>query len=619
MKISNHSLNYRIMKNSKYAFLIIIIAVVSGCTKLKEDPLTFITPDQFFKTEADANAACLGMYPDMYNISESWVNAARGVEGNLNDGRMLNNNILEPVAGDGGQMTLLWKSYYQLARKANTTIDGLENSTSIAPFQKNKYIGEAKAMRAYAFLRLVKNWGDVPMQLSTFSTGSSRPVTAMKDVYLQIFKDLNDALYVTPIFGPGSKPGRIDQAGVRMLIADAAITIAQSASSYKNSGPDAAALKPYEDAFGNETKKYFELAKNHLDTLINHQNVYRLYDGKYGSNWITMFGRTSDGTDHVDNCESIIRTMTIPNTYSGGQVTVPSESNLLPSSSGDVVFIPTYEYVSSFDKNDLRRQDGFVWFYKNINTEDNITEYHIPIRQFGNEPFDQIGVSGINPTQGYADYPNSGNGENWESKTIAQIVGGTPGNIQYTNIVRDANYPSPACAKFYDQSSKSGEPAISTPLYRMAEAYLMYAEASVNLNGITQDALDKLNAIHSRAFADPDANKFTLGNVSNLASFNKALVDEYLWEFGFESKGALVLIRFGKLQERIKQVTSKYQPKFSPGYSGSVLPVEAEALNTQYKTRQRKKRGLDQYWLPYPISGEIELNDAMKGLIRMKY
>lgn len=607
------------MKNSKYTLLLFLITAITGCTKLDEDPLTFITPDQFFKTKADANASCLGMYPDMYNISESWVNAARGVEGNLNDGRMLNNNVLEPVAGDGGHMTLMWKSYYQLARKANTTLDGLENSTSIPLFEKNQFIGEAKAMRAFAYLRLVKNWGDVPMQLSTFSESSSRPVTPMKDVYLQIFKDLNDALYVTPIFGPGAKPGRIDNSGVRMIMADAAITIAQSAASYKNAGPDAAALKPYDDAFGNETNKYFEIAKNQLDTLINQQNVYRLYDGKNGSDWITMFGRTSDGTDRVDNCESIIRTMTIPNSYTGGQFTVPGQSDIEPSSVGDVVFVPTYEYVSSFDKDDLRRQYGFLWFYKNINTESNTTEYHIPIRQFGNEPFDRIGISGLTATYGYADYPNSSNGEQWESKTIIQVVSGTAGNIRYTNIVRDAGYPSPACAKYFDQYSQSGDPAISTPLYRMAEAYLMYAEASVNLNGITQDALDKFNAIHSRAFADPDAHKFTIADFPDLASFNNALVDEYLWEFGFENKVPLVLIRFGKLQERIKQVTHKYQPKFSSGYDGPVLPTEAEALDTQYKTRQRKKRGIEQYWLPYPISGEIELNDAMKGLTRMKY
>ena len=595
----------------------LITFAMTGCVSLNEDPLMFITPDQFFKTEADANAACLGMYPDIYSISESWVNAARGVVANLDDGRMMNNNVLEPSTTDGGHMCLLWTSYYRLARKANTAIEGLEAS-SLLPLQKNQYIGEAKAMRAYAYLRLVKNWGDVPMLLTTFAQGSSRPVTPMKDVYLQIFKDLNDALYVTPVFDSGSKPGRLDKGGVRMLLADAALTIAQSATSYKSGAADAAALKPYADAFGNDVEKYFKIAKNQLDTLINNQATYRLYNGKNGSDWITMFGRTADGTDRVDNCETIIRTMTIPNTYPGGQLTVMTQSNYLPADDGRNPLVPTYEYVSCFDKNDLRRRDGFVWFYQNINTLSNITEYHIPMRQFGNEPFGLMGVPGVNPTNGYADYPNANNGEKWESKTIVQLVSGTAGNYHYTNVILDADYRSPGCAKFFDQTCTSGTPAISTPLYRMAEAYLMYAEASAALGGVNQDAVDKLNAIHSRAFADPSSNTFTVGSFANLAAFNNALVDEYLWEFGFESKDASVLIRFGKLQERIRKVTGKYIPQFSAAHTGSILNVEAES-DGGYTTRQRKTRGLDQYWLPYPLSGEKELNDAMAGLTRMKY
>jgi len=605
------------MKKFKYIMLSLTIFLMAGCLSLDEDPMTFITPAQFFKTEADANASCLGMYPNMYDISESWVNAARGVVANLDDGRMLNNNVLEPLTTDGGQMCDMWSSYYRLARKANTTIEGLETS-ALLPLTKNQYIGEAKAMRAYAYLRLVKNWGDVPMLLTTFAEGSSRPVTSMKDVYSQIFKDLNDALYVTPIFGSGSKPGRLDMGGVRMLLADAALTIAQSASSFKNGGPDAAALKPYADAFGNDIKLYFGIAKNQLDTLINIETTYKLYNGKNGSNWINMFGRTADGTDCVDNCESILRTMTIPNTYPGGQSTVPNLSNFLPAENNGRALVPTYEYVSCFDRNDLRRRDGFAWFYENANTETNVTEYIIPIRQFGNEPFDLMGIQGVNSTDGYADYPNSDNGEKWETKTVIQQVTGTLGNYHYTNVIRNADYKSPLCAKFFDQTCTSGSPAISTPLYRMAEAYLMYAEASAALSGVNQDAVDKLNAIHSRAFADQAANTFNVGDFVNLADFNNALIDEYLWEFGFENKDALVLIRFGKLQERIKKVTSKYIPKFSAAYSGSIFGVEAES-DKSYAARQRKVRGLDQYWLPYPVSGEIQLNDAMLGLTRMKY
>jgi hypothetical protein len=61
-----------------------------------------------------------------------------------------------------------------------------------------------------------------------------------------------------------------------------------------------------------------------------------------------------------------------------------------------------------------------------------------------------------------------------------------------------------------------------------------------------------------------------------------------------------------------------YVPKFEPGFTGDVLGVEAEWTG-QYQTRQRKVRGVDQYWLFYPIAGEEQLNSAMEGLTKMKY
>src|SRR3546814_12958568 len=41
-------------------------------------------------------------------------------------------------------------------------------------------------------------------------------------------------------------------------------------------------------------------------------------------------------------------------------------------------------------------------------------------------------------------------------------------------------------------------PAGVMPYYRMAEAYLIYAEAENELNGMTQAAVDKVNAVRGR-------------------------------------------------------------------------------------------------------------------------
>jgi len=587
--------------------------IFTGCVSLDEEPLMFITPDQFYKTIEEANASCLGLYSDMYTDSELWTQTPRGVTGNLDDGRMQDANILEPSISAAGHMSSLWQTYYRLIRKCNTTIDGLEKSP-LEEERKNPYIGEAKAMRAFTYLRLAKNWGDVPVRTETQVNGSYYELTPMKEVYELVFKDLNDAIEVYKIWDANDKPGRIDKAVIRIMIADAAITIAQSAKSYQSGSPDAAALKPYADAFGSEINNYFKIAYDQIDALIYDQKKYGLYDGK----WIDMFGRTAEGTDNVNNKEAILRTLTIPNLYRTGLRTVPSNSDLLPADLGGVPIWPTYEYVASFHKDDLRRNTGFVWYYHYIKTVANETEMRLTYRQFGNEPYAELGYEYAAATKGYADYPNSDLGEQWNDRKQEYSSGD-----KKTIIFFDPGFRIPACKKYYDQSCISGSPAISVPLYRMAEAYLLYAEAEAALNGVTQKAVDHLNAIHTRAFEDKAGHTFKISDFADVADFNRALIDEYLWELGFENKDFFVLIRFGKLQERIQKVTDLYNPVFSPGgYSGPVLGVQAaigELDKVQYAIRQRKIRGVEQYWMPYPHAGEKELNEAIAGLDRMKY
>lgn len=591
------------------------VMLMPACVSLDEEPLTFITPEQFYQSEADADASCLGLYSELYHSREIWVHTTRGVEGNNHDGRMQDANLIEPTKVSGSDMSSLWQSHYHLIRMCNSTIDGIAAS-ELRDDIKAKYIGEAKAMRASAYLRLAKSWGDVPMRLSSDVKDSYWELSPMKDVYDQVFADLNDALYT--VRGVGDKKGaRVDQASVRMMIADAAITIAQSARSYQNGGADAAALKPYADAYGDRIEEFFRLAHKHLDTLINRQTYYKLTDTK-SSRWIDMFGRTADGTDNTANSnEIILRTVTLPTTYTGGTSSVPSVSNYLPSNDGGTAIKPTYEYVASFDKDDIRRNEGFIWYYIEGQTLATETVYHLPYRQFGNEPYTELGYAFAQATPGYADYPNLDLGERWDDRKQEY----TGGDGHKTIIFFDPGFRTPYCGKFYDMSCTSGAPAISVPVYRMAEAYLMYAEAEAALNGVTDDAVNHLNAIHSRAFVDSEAHSFKKADFSSVEDFNRALLDEYIWEFAFENKSFFVCIRMGKLQERIAKVVSTYNPKFA-AYDGPVLGVEAginEMDQYQYAQRQRKTRGTDQYWLPYPYAGESELNDALAGHTRMNY
>ena len=73
------------------------------------------------------------------------------------------------------------------------------------------------------------------------------------------------------------------------------------------------------------------------------------------------------------------------------------------------------------------------------------------------------------------------------------------------------------------------------PLFRIAEAYLTYAEASTRLNGPNTDASNRINALRNRAHASTQ-NIYTLDNI----------LDEWSREFWFEGRRRIDLIRFGR-------------------------------------------------------------------------
>lgn len=70
---------------------------------------------------------------------------------------------------------------------------------------------------------------------------------------------------------------------------------------------------------------------------------------------------------------------------------------------------------------------------------------------------------------------------------------------------------------------------------RMAEAYLIYAEASVRKNGPNSDADNKLNELRNRAHATP----FSYATLDDICA-------EWAREFWFEGRRRSDLIRFNK-------------------------------------------------------------------------
>lgn len=105
--------------------------------------------------------------------------------------------------------------------------------------------------------------------------------------------------------------------------------------------------------------------------------------------------------------------------------------------------------------------------------------------------------------------------------------------------------------KMLDHGSPRVNSGKNTIIYRLSDAYLMYAEAENELNGPTPEAYSKINSIRDRAFDNDPAKR--LSGLSK-DEFRQAIMDERKWELGFEYHRRWDLNRWGKLAEAVQSM-----------------------------------------------------------------
>jgi hypothetical protein len=92
---------------------------------------------------------------------------------------------------------------------------------------------------------------------------------------------------------------------------------------------------------------------------------------------------------------------------------------------------------------------------------------------------------------------------------------------------------------------------LNYPVLKFSDVLLLYAEAECRANnGPTNDAYDAINRIRNRA----GLNDLTPG--LDYDTFMASLLQERSWELCFEGKRWEDLVRFGKLVETVKGLTS---------------------------------------------------------------
>lgn len=117
-----------------------------------------------------------------------------------------------------------WKGRYQTVNLCNQVLDNVPAIEMDANL-KTRYLAEAKFVRAYAYFRLVRAFGDVPLRLHLPKDASEYniPRSPKAEVYAAIEKDLDDAAAVLPQSYSGKDIGRITKGAALSLHAKVAM------------------------------------------------------------------------------------------------------------------------------------------------------------------------------------------------------------------------------------------------------------------------------------------------------------------------------------------------------------------------------------------------------------
>ncbi|MFC4210252.1 RagB/SusD family nutrient uptake outer membrane protein [Pedobacter lithocola] len=219
------------MKNISTKYLLIgasaLLLSITGCKKFTDEynpanrtAETYYNKFAGFEDLSKSNYATLrGIinFPTFFNLGTDTYSTA-----NINDnnGENLYNINLNSFNGSAAS---LYTQMYSSINIANNTIYWATQVTDGSAATVNTRVAEAKALRAFYYYYLAETFGDVPIVLNR-TTGVTLAYTRApeKDVYDQVIKDLNEAIAVLPATTPDF--GRVTKGFAQHLLAKVYLT-----------------------------------------------------------------------------------------------------------------------------------------------------------------------------------------------------------------------------------------------------------------------------------------------------------------------------------------------------------------------------------------------------------
>lgn len=142
--------------------------------------------------------------------------------------------------------------------------------------------------------------------------------------------------------------------------------------------------------------------------------------------------------------------------------------------------------------------------------------------------------------------------------------------------------------KYRDPNSNGANQAINIPVLRLADVYLIAAEAEARLNGATLTAYNSINQVRRRAFGQPlnTVSIYDLTPGLSKEAFIDAVLQERSWELFAEGDRWYDLTRTGKFLTVIPQAVNDLYPVRTPQPRHKYFPIPQDEINANPKLEQ---------------------------------
>lgn len=195
------------MKHIKIYAFIGLMALCYSCKKALDTTNPNVVPtDSYFKNSAELVAGTNSIYAAWHGtslVAREWffLHDLRSDDVATGGSQLESprNQILIGVVDPANPvMNAVWNTLYTAIHRANTVLDNAPNVTDNTAI-KDRCIGEAKFLRAWAYFDLVSMWGSVPLYTTAVkSPDAYQPKAKVDDIYALIVKNLQDAATTLP-------------------------------------------------------------------------------------------------------------------------------------------------------------------------------------------------------------------------------------------------------------------------------------------------------------------------------------------------------------------------------------------------------------------------------------